>query len=88
MLAQVQPLQYRDIVQIQGLNLNGTRRSIYLWGDVEAILRINAAGGDLITFPSALGRLPAGAVFLIALAAETFSNDNWCRVIATLQNSF
>lgn len=85
-MAQVQSLQYRDLLQADGMNLSGTRRSIYLTGDVEGIVRVSGKGGDLITTPN-------GNVWLVAFVAESWLNDSgndspvgWCRVVATLQN--
>jgi hypothetical protein len=87
-LAQVQALTFRDIVQVQGLNLQGTRRGIYLFGDIEGIVRVTAQGGDLITFPGRVGGFPPNTVWLTAMALETWgvSPDGWCKVAATLQN--
>ena len=83
MLAQVQALTYADLRQIEGLNLQGTRRAIYFYGDVEGIVRPFFKGGDLITFPD-------GTVWLVAQQLETFgaynSTDVWCKVVVTLQN--
>jgi hypothetical protein len=84
-MGQVQALQYKDLMQIEGLNLQGTRRAIYLQGDVEGIVRPNNKGGDLIIFPD-------GSVWLVAMVLEAFGqfsntpNEQWCKVAATLQN--
>jgi hypothetical protein len=85
MQAQVQPLTYRDLQQIEGLNLQGTRRAIWLFGDIEGIVRFTQQGGDLITFPGKVAGFRPGTVWLTALAAETWG-PGWCHVIATLQN--
>lgn len=83
-LAQIQALQYRDLAQADALNLNGSRRSIYLQGDVEAIVRVNSKGGDLIITPD-------GNTYLVAFVAENWnapdgSNSGWVRCVCTLQN--
>jgi hypothetical protein len=87
MLGQLQSLQYRDLIQIQALNLNGTRRSVYLWGDNEGLVRLNSLGGDLITFIPKQGNIPANSTWLVATMAENWPQDGWCRCICTLQNS-
>lgn len=74
---QVQALTYRDLQQVEGLNLNGTRRAIYLFGEVDATVRVSQKGGDLITDA-------AGNVWLTALVLEQW--PGWCKVAATLQN--
>lgn len=80
--AQVQALQFRDIAQLQGLNLQGTRRKIYLSGDFEGLVRSQNKGGDLIIFPND-GSQWANSVWLVAMVLETW--PDWCSVAVTLQ---
>lgn len=76
--AQIQALTYQDIIQVNGLNIQGHRRGIYLSGDVESIVRLHGRGGDLIKFPD-------GSMWLVAQVLENWSQDGWCKVVATLQ---
>lgn len=46
---QVQALTFQDLHQVEGLNLNGTRRAIYVNGRVDGLVRVERKGGDLIT---------------------------------------
>ena len=90
--AQVQALTYRDLQQTSGadhigaggLNLQGTRRAIYFFGDVEGVVRVTGQGGDLVTFPGAVGGFPPGTVWLTVQALETW--PGWCKTVATLQD--
>lgn len=50
---QVQALTFRDIQQLDGLNLQGTRRAIYVNGRVDGLVRVENKGGDLVTVPGA-----------------------------------
>lgn len=75
--AQVQPLTYRDLQQVDGLNLNGTRRAIYLSGFLNGVVRVSQKGGDLVT-------LPDGSVWLTALVLEQW--PTWVKCAVTLQN--
>lgn len=77
--AQVQPLTFRDIQQIDGLNLQGVRRAIYIFGQVDGLVRDTNKGGDLITFPD-------GTVWLVALVLEAWVESGWCKAAITLQN--
>jgi hypothetical protein len=78
--AQVQSLQYNDIVQLDSLNIQGERRAMYLNGDWEGIVRADQKGGDLIT-------LPDGSVWLVALVLENWSDTGgWVKVAVTMQN--
>ena len=85
LLGQVQALSFRDIQQLDGLNLNGSRKAIYLQGDVEGLVRVAGKGGDLITFPD-------GTVWLVATVLESWLNNlgnpaqGWVKVAVTEQN--
>jgi len=74
---QVQALTFRDIQQIDGLNLQGTRRAIYIDGNIDGLVRPLNKGGDLIT-------LDDGSVWLVAMVLEAW--PDWCKVAVTLQD--
>lgn len=76
-MGQVQALQYRDIQQIDGLNLQGTRRKIYFYGEVDGLVRSLSKGGDLILDGQ-------GNTWLVAMVLEQW--PDWCSVAVTLQN--
>lgn len=75
-MAQVQALTGKDLRQVEGLNLNGTVRAIYVYGELDGAVRVNQKGGDLLTF--------GGQVWLTNLVVEQW--NDWCKVVATLQN--
>ena len=74
---QVQAMTYSDIKQVEGLNLNGTRRGIYLYGKVDGLVRATNKGGDLITTLD-------GSVWIVAMVLEQW--PDWCKVAVTLQD--
>ncbi len=76
---QVQPMGWKDLQQIEGLNLQGTIRKIYFYGQVEAIVRVDSKGGDLVTDPR-------GNIWLVNNVLEDWVYSGWCAVVATLQN--
>lgn len=78
--AQVQELSTKDLHQIEGLNLAGTKVSIYLNGQVQGVVRAQNKGGDLITVSTG----PRAGVYLVAAVLEQFAD--WVKVAATLQN--
>ena len=78
--AQVQAMSYRDLAQVQGLNLNGSKRKIYLRGAVGGVVRVSSKGGDLITLTDG----PNAGVWLVAMVLEQF--EDWCSVAVTLQD--
>jgi hypothetical protein len=79
MQVQMQSLTYRDLVQVDGLNLNGERRALYVNGDYQAVVRSSQEGGDLLT-------LPDGSVWLVAMQLENWHmNDGWVKIVITRQ---
>ena len=76
-IAQVQELTTRDLRQLDGLNIQGSSRAIYLNGEVDAIVRVSQRGGDLIT-------LADGSVWLTTHVLEQW--PDWVKVSVTLQN--
>ena len=81
---QAQSLTYTDITHLDGLNIQGVRRAIYLTGVAEGVVRVGKQGGDVLTFP--VGTFPEGNVWLCALALESWSQSGWTKVAITLQN--
>jgi len=47
---QVQPPSGRDLRHMEFLNIQGTTRVAFLYSDPQAIVRVNAKGGDLLQF--------------------------------------
>lgn len=50
---QVQSLTFDDLKQIEGLNIQGTRRAVYINGRVDGLVRLENKGGDLVEVPGA-----------------------------------
>jgi hypothetical protein len=81
--AQIQALTADDLRQLDGLNIQGTKRGIYLMGKLDGLVRVDGKGGDLITFPD--GTVwPFGTTWLTVQVLEQW--PDWCKVAATLQN--
>jgi hypothetical protein len=76
-MGQVQPMTWRDLQQTDALNLQGTRKAVYLDGNIEGLVRVNSQGGDLITAPD-------GSIYLVALVLEAW--PTWTKCAVTLQN--
>ena len=47
--AQVQALSSADLRHLDGLNIQGATKSIILRGELNAIVRVNSQGGDVVT---------------------------------------
>lgn len=76
---QLQALTYKDLVQVDGLNLGGQAHAMYVSGDVEAVVREEGKGGDLII-------LPDGSKWLTVHVLENWqSTSGWAKVAVVRQ---
>lgn len=73
--AQVQPLSAGDLKHLEAQNIQGVQRSVYLYGDIQGVVRPAEKGGDLLVF--------GGQVWLVTAVFETW--PDWCKVGVTLQ---
>lgn len=78
---QVQPIAWRDIQMMEGLNLQGTRKKIWLYRRFDGLIRPTNKGGDLIT------DLTNNDIYLVAQVDDQWDPNVWCSVFATLQNN-
>lgn len=78
--AQVQALTFKDLTQLDGLNQGGLQHGIYLYGNVQGVVRARDVGGDLVTL------LDTGETWLVNHVLENWSAQGWCKVAVTLQN--
>lgn len=80
--AQLQALDSSELRQIEGLNLQGVIRGIYLRGNLAGVVRPNSTGGDLVIIAS-----PAPAAFvgtwLVVKVLETW--PLWAKAVIVLQ---
>lgn len=80
MLAQVQPISTPDLQQLEGINLGGVRWKVYLYGQIDSVVRPETKGGDLVTISS--GRHQG--VWLVVQVMEQF--PDWCCAAIVQQN--
>lgn len=76
--AQVQDLSSRDLLQLSGLGIQGSQKTVYCNGSIDGVVRVTQKGGDLIT-------LADGSVWLTTQVLEQW-DTGWCKVAITLQN--
>lgn len=70
--------------QIDGLNLQGTLRAIYFYGNVTGLIRASQTNGSLVTFPD-------NSVWMVAQVLETWGEgltggNGWCKCVVVAQN--
>lgn len=76
--AQIQDLSQRDIFHLEGLNIQGSEKIMYLNGELSGLVRATNKGGDLVI-------LNNGTEFWLVTAVLEQWPD-WCKVAVTMQN--
>lgn len=74
---QVQALDADDIKQLDGLNIQGTIRAIYLRGTLAGVVRPDGTGGDLVQ------RKAGAETWLVVKVLESW--PTWTKVAIVLQ---
>lgn len=67
---------------IEGLNIQGVMRSVYMYGNVQGVVRSDERGGDLLLFPQTPDK-PI-QTWKVVTVVETW--PDWAHVIVVLQN--
>lgn len=75
--AQVQALDAIDLKQLDGLNIQGTIRAMYLRGVLAGVIRPDQVGGDLVK------RNGGTETWLVVKVLESW--NNWTKVAIVLQ---
>ena len=73
--ANIQALDGKDLKQLDGLNIQGTIRAAYLYGNLAGVVRPDSKGGDLVEFNS--------QSWLVVKVLETW--PDWCKVAIVYQ---
>lgn len=74
--AQIQALDADDIKQLDGLNIQGTIRAIYLRGALAGVVTPNQTGGDLVLFDN--------QTWLVVRVLESW--PTWSKAAIVLQS--
>lgn len=75
-LMQVQSLSNDELRQMEGLNLQGNKNAVYLYGDWSGLVRNEKQGGDMLIFNN--------QTWLVVTVLENW--PDWSKVAVTLQN--
>ncbi len=73
---QVQALDGKDLQQLDGLNIQGTVRAIYLRGALAGVIRPDGTGGDLVETAD-------GQTWLVVKVLESW--PTWTKAAIVLQ---
>lgn len=82
---QVQALSGRDLKHEAFVSMQGVKRSVYVQGNVQGVVRPDGTGGDRLIFPADIGGTPRE--WLVVAVLETWTPDaaGWCKVGVVLQ---
>lgn len=84
--AQVQPPSGKLLQHAEFLNIQGTIRSVYMYGNPQSISRVDAKGGDLLKFPQYPGaKVDTWLVFVVEESGWNVDDGGWSRVGVVLQ---
>lgn len=83
---QVQAVSGDDLRHVDGLNIQGVYRSVYMNGRIEGIDRPGVHGGDMLMIPTGLTSTPpAMDTWLVKEVMEPWSE--WSKCIVVLQQA-
>lgn len=82
---QVQALSGKDLLHEAFQSMQGVKRAVYAFANVQGVVRPDGTGGDLLLFPESRGG--PNRTWLVVAVLETWSPDStgWCRVGVVLQ---
>lgn len=80
--AQIQSMSADELKKVEGMNIQGVKRALYIEGQAAGVIRCDAKGGDLFQFPEI--RNGPNKTWLAVLALETW--PDWVKVVVTLQD--
>ena len=75
----VQALDGKDLVQLDGLNIQGVLRTLFLYGDAAGVIRPDQRGGDTVTI--------GGKTWLVVKVLEHWDNPTWAKVAICYQGA-
>lgn len=82
--AQVQALDSSDLKQLEGLNIQGAIRALYMYGNLAGVIRPDTRGGDIITITAQPGAPPAlVGTWLTVKALESW--PSWTKIVICKQ---
>ena len=76
-IIQRQDVTVDDLKHLDALNVQGSTATMFMSGNLDAIVRVSSKGGDLVTMPD-------GTVWLVTTVLERW--PDWVRAAVKLQN--
>lgn len=82
---QVQASTGKDLQHPNFINVQGVKRSVYMFGNQQGVSRPDVIGGDMLAFPQTVGG--TRQLWLVVAVLETWSPDaaGFCKLGVVLQ---
>jgi len=77
-MAQVQALDNKDLMKLEGLKLQGNSRALYLKGNLHGIIRAESLGNDMVIYDS--------KVWIIVKVLETWPTWTKAAILEQVDN--
>lgn len=82
---QVQPLAKEEQRHVDRLNMTGVYRTVYMYGNTQGIVRVQAKGGDLIQTRPFQGEAVQNWLVVEADGPWNVENGGWTKLLVVLQ---
>lgn len=84
---QVQPMGRGDLALVEKLNIQGVFRVVFLYGNPQGIVRVQAKNGDLLTFSTFNGEAAQTWKIVNVDGPWSVNDGGWTRLIVCLQTA-
>lgn len=82
---QVQPLDKEGLRHVERLNLTGVFRTVYMFGNTQGVVRVQAKGGDLLQFHTFQGEPVQNWKVVEPDGPWNVNDGGWTKIIVVLQ---
>ena len=82
---QIQPLDNEGLRHVEKLNMTGVFRTVYMFGNTQGIVRVQAKGGDLLQFAPFQGEAVQNWKVVEPDGPWNVENGGWTKIIIVLQ---
>jgi hypothetical protein len=82
---QIQPLDREGLRHVEKLNLTGVFRTVYMYGNTQGVVRVQAKGGDLLQFRTFQGEPVQNWKVIEVDGPWNVNAGGWTKVYVCLQ---
>jgi hypothetical protein len=82
---QIQPLDKEGLRHVDRLNMTGVFRTVYMFGNTQGIVRVQAKGGDLLQFSTFQGEAVQNWKVVEPAGPWNVNDGGWTKLVVVLQ---